>query len=46
MIEAVVYRSNTGFTRRYAQMLAARAGVEAYDLNAARRAVRKGAPVA
>lgn len=32
MVSAIVYSSSTGFTRRYAQLLAERTGLLAYDL--------------
>ena len=31
-ISAIVYASNTGFTRRYAEMLSRAAAIPAYDL--------------
>ena len=31
-ISAIVYTSNTGFTRRYAEMLSRAAAIPAYDL--------------
>ena len=41
--EAIVYTSNTGFTRRYAGMLSKKTGLEAYDIRHA--APAKGRPV-
>lgn len=37
-ISAIVYTSNTGFTRRYAQLLSRAAAIPAYELDSARPA--------
>ena len=43
MTEAIIYTSNTGFTRRYAQMLSEKTGIKAYPLSDA--PVKDGARV-
>ena len=40
MIQAIVYTSQTGYTQRYAQLLAEKTGVPAYSLNEARESLR------
>lgn len=42
---AIVYTSNTGFTKRYAEMLSAKVGVPVYSYAEAKRVVEPGAPV-
>ena len=44
-IEAIVYTSNTGNTRQYAQMLAARTGLPVYSAKDAETALSQGASV-
>lgn len=44
-MKAIVYTSNTGYTARYAAMLARETGLPAYDLQAACRELPKGTPV-
>lgn len=39
MINAIVYTSNTGHTKQYAEMLGEKTGLPVYDLKAARRAL-------
>lgn len=39
--EAIVYTSNTGFTRRYADMLAKKTGLPVYDIAAAKEVYGK-----
>lgn len=39
--EAIVYTSSTGFTRRYAYMLADKTGLEVYDIKAAKAVAGK-----
>lgn len=43
-ISAIVYTSNTGFTRRYAQLLSERTGLPVYDLKDA-SALPRGTPI-
>ena len=43
-VKAIVYSSNTGFTARYAKLLAEQTGLPAYDLKVAGH-LPKGAPV-
>lgn len=42
MIKAIVYKTNTGFTQRYAQMLAEKLNVECLDLDSAKLKLNKG----
>ena len=42
---AIVYVSNTGYTAAYARLLSEKAGLPAYDLASARRALPAGTPV-
>jgi hypothetical protein len=42
MIKAIVYKTNTGFTQRYAQMLAQKLNVECLDLDSAKLKLNKG----
>ena len=44
-ITAIVYRSNTGFTARYAGLLARAAGIPAYDLDQRRELPARGSRV-
>jgi len=44
-IKAIVYKSNTGYTKTYAEMLAQKTGIPCYDLNTAKRAVTNGSDV-
>lgn len=44
-ISAIVYTSNTGFTRRYAQMLSRASAIPAYDLAEAAALPADGSPV-
>lgn len=44
-MEAVVYESNTGFTKRYAEILAEKFNIPAYSLKDALRNLTKGAEV-
>ena len=44
-VSAIIYTSNTGFTRRYAQMLGEALHLPLYRLEEAGRKVSKGAPV-
>lgn len=39
MIKAIVYKSNTGFTKEYAQLLSKEVGIPAYDLKEAKKKV-------
>lgn len=39
MIKAIVYKSNTGFTKEYAQLLSKEVGIPAYDLKEAKKEV-------
>ena len=39
-MKAIVYTSQTGFTQRYAQLLAERTGVPAYSMKEAREKLR------
>lgn len=41
-MKAVIYESNTGSTKRYAEMLAEKLGLRAYSLNEAKKEVPKG----
>lgn len=43
--EAVVYTSNTGYTRQYAQLLGERTGLPVYSLEEAQRALPSGSSV-
>ena len=42
MIKAIVYKSHTGFTEKYALMLSEAVGVEAYDIKEASSKLTKG----
>ena len=44
-ITAIVYRSNTGFTARYAGLLARAAGIPAYDLSQRREQPARGSRI-
>lgn len=44
-ISAIIYTSNTGFTRRYAQMLSRASAIPAYDLEAPASLPERGARV-
>lgn len=45
MMQAIVYTSNTGFTRRYAQLLAQATGLPLYDLEQAAQRLGAGATI-
>lgn len=45
MIQAVVYQSNTGFTKKYAELFAKETGLACYALSEALNALEKDAPV-
>ncbi len=42
MIKAIVYKSNTGHTKQYAEMLAEKTGLPVYDIKAAKKSLQKG----
>lgn len=44
-MKAIIYTSNTGFTARYASMLAEATGLPVYELETARKQLPKGTPV-
>lgn len=44
-MKAVIYESNSGSTKQYAEMLAQKTGVPAYSLSEAKKAVPKGEEV-
>lgn len=44
-IKAIIYTSNTGYTRKYAQLLALKTGLEAFELGKVPGKVAKGSPV-
>lgn len=44
-MDAVIYTTNTGSTKRYAEMLAQKTGLSAYSLKQAKKAVSPGAEV-
>ena len=44
-IKAIIYTSNTGFTRKYAQLLALKTGLEAFELGKVPGKIAKGSPV-
>jgi len=44
-IKAIVYKSNTGYTKTYAEMLAQKTGIPCYDLNTAGRTVAGGSSI-
>ena len=44
-IKAIVYRSNAGHTKAYAQMLSEQTGIKAYDLRDAGSKLEKNAPI-
>lgn len=44
-MDAVIYESNTGFTRRYAQLLAQKLGIPCHCLKDAKKQAAKGADV-
>ncbi|MDW7656824.1 MAG: hypothetical protein SCM11_06585 [Bacillota bacterium] len=41
-MKAIVYRSNTGYTKKYAELLAQKTGLPAYELKEAEKALAKG----
>ena len=41
MIKAIIYTSNTGFTRKYAEMLQSETGIKAYNFEEAKQKVHK-----
>jgi hypothetical protein len=41
-MKAIVYRSNTGYTKKYAEILAQKTGLPAYELKEAEKALAKG----
>jgi hypothetical protein len=43
--EAIVYQSNTGFTKRYAELLSSLTGLEAYDHRTAGASLKRGAGI-
>ena len=43
--DAVVYTSNTGYTRRYAEMLGEKTGLPVYALSAAKAELARGSRV-
>ena len=45
MIQAIVYESNTGFTKRYAEALAQKTGLPLYSVAESRKSVTKGAGI-
>ncbi len=45
MLQAIVYESNTGFTKRYAEILAAQTGIAAYSVAESRKNVAHGSSV-
>ena len=44
-IKAIIYTSNTGYTRKYAQMLALKTGLEAFELGKVPGKISKGSSV-
>ena len=44
-VEAIVYESNTGFTKKYAELLAQNTGLKAYERKTAGSYVKKGAAI-
>ena len=44
-IKAIIYTSNTGFTRKYAHLLALKTGLEAFELGKVPGKIAKGSPV-
>ena len=42
---AIVYTSNTGFTKEYAQMLSEKTGLPMYDIKSAKKEVEKGSDI-
>ena len=44
-MKAIVYTSQTGFTRRYAEMLAAQTGLPAYDAKTAKGQLPRGSEI-
>lgn len=44
-MKAIIYRSGTGFTERYAKALSEKTGLPAYPLKAAKKEVERGAEV-
>lgn len=44
-MEAIVYTSNTGFTARYAKMLARHTGLPVHTLKQAKKALKKGTQI-
>ena len=44
-IKEIIYTSNTGFTRKYAQLLALKTGLEAFELGKVPGKIAKGSPV-
>lgn len=45
MIKAVVYESNTGFTKRYAELFAAKLELPCYTIKEAAKNTEKGAEI-
>lgn len=45
MIQAIVYESNTGFTKRYAEALANKTGLPLYSVAESRKSVAKGSDI-
>ena len=44
-MKAIVYRSNTGHTKKYAEMLAQKSGLPAYELKEAKKVLAKGVDI-
>ena len=44
-MKAIIYESNSGFTKRYAETLAEKTGLPAYSFSEAKKKVEKGADV-
>lgn len=42
---AIVYTSNTGFTKEYAQMLGEKTGLPVYDIKSAKKEIKKGSDI-
>ena len=45
LVQAIVYVSDTGFTKRYAEELGRQTGLVVYEAKEARRALEKGTPI-
>ena len=45
MIKAIIYTSNTGFTKKYAQMLALETGLQAFELGKAPGKIKRDDPI-